>query len=90
LLGANTVNGPAALSASLKPALAIKPLRVLSDGVFAIVSVTVTGAETVAQPEIKAAKEIVAQATRLRRLRAKVIFDIEVTPVKSPERIKLL
>ena len=62
----------------------------LSEGVLAIVAVTVTGADTVAQPEIRAANESAAVAIRLRRLRANKGFDIEVTPVKSPERRKLM
>jgi hypothetical protein len=55
-----------------------------------MVAVTLTGALTVAQPEIRAAKERAALAIRLRRLRANKGFDIEVTPVKSPERRKLM
>jgi hypothetical protein len=48
---------------AVKPALVIKPFKVDSDGVLATVSATVTGADTVAQPD-SANKTALANAAR--------------------------
>ena len=78
LVGANTVNGPAPLSVSVRPALTTRLLSVLNSGFEAMVSATDTGLDWVAQPA-----KVATTAAAIHTRRLEKMVNIEILLVKD-------